>query len=208
MTRTRLNVLPVLLATGALLAFGGAPVSAQELRPASPDVVLGLKDISSLDLARFNAPITSDQTPGADIPMWIQRSLSNNSVLPYKSPSDAALSLHCEGFECRKIVAEISLQSQGGAPNAPVLWRHEESVFKYKWLTYYKRESEDIANAIVQSLLADYAQAQSGHFKTVSQNSQAPSQGDMFPLTQDLQNEGMDTHDMILQDSAPRIEPQ
>ena len=90
--------------------------------------------------------------------MFVQL-LTNHPVLSYKSPSDATLKVSCESFDCSKVVAVITRRSQGGLPNAPVVWRHTESGFKYSWLPYYKEEPENIANHIVNDLLKDYQTA-------------------------------------------------
>lgn len=115
-----------------------------------------LVSVHSLDVEFFTqAPGIEGQTPGSELAVTAVNRLKNNSVLPYKSPSDAVLRFSCESFGCTVVKAQIVRRSAGAGYNSPIIWEYSKSVFRWPQIPYYKLETADVANKIIDQLLED-----------------------------------------------------
>lgn len=117
-----------------------------------------LAQIKSLDIEYFNNPVSNGTYVPPEIAQTITKELEHRNVLPYRSPSDAVLTLHCGGISCSSIQAQITLKSQGGLAG-PVIWKGSRSIFTVPFVPYFKAKSIQIGKDLAQELLRDYQES-------------------------------------------------
>ena len=138
-----------------------AVLTVPALALAEEPIPVTLGNLKNFEVSNFTGLFPSEQYPVApDIVEYVRSQMADHSDLPYASPGQAILQMGCAGFQCKRVVARVTLGYDG-----PLLWTKE--VPYHHGLPSYHRDHKKIAQEIVSGLEKAYRESAPAYPKRI-----------------------------------------